>query len=165
MTFDREAWMRTVEKARTQREVTPREEEPLYILLHYFPTLLWLQHKRYHIYGHPAYTAAVHCSTRHCSRITACIAIRTGGVTLRGLRKDAVRPTLCCVRDRMFDLQWTGKYAQRTGRGRTKVPSRNLPGRTEAEHRSTASTTGIRTRFEAGTTLIQVYSVTATLTF
>jgi hypothetical protein len=32
----------------------------------------------------------------HCSRITACIGIRTGVLTLRGLRKYAVRDTVCC---------------------------------------------------------------------
>jgi hypothetical protein len=38
----------------------------------------------------------------HCSRITACIGLRTGVVILRDLRKDAVRPTLCCLHDRIL---------------------------------------------------------------
>lgn len=39
--------------------------------------------------------------TWHCSRITACIGIRTGVVTHRGLRKYAVSMTGCLVYNEM----------------------------------------------------------------
>jgi len=101
--------------------------------------------------------------TWHCSRITARTGTPTGVVTLHGLRKDCQTHIMLPP---WYDvgLQWTGKGAQRFGRYLTKVLSRNLPGRIEAEHRSTARTTGKRARFEAGTTCIKVYGLTATLT-
>ena len=64
----------------------------------------------------------------------------------------------------MFSVQRIGKDGQGSDRGLTKVLSQHLPGETEAKHRNTARTTGIRARFEAGTTWLQVYGVTATLT-
>ena len=164
--MDREAWNRIVRQVRghNEKQCQGKKNLCLYyciILLHRFGFSINVKRFTDTLYTQPLRTV----QTWHCSRITACIGIRTGVVTLRGLREDAVRPTGRCLHDRMFGLQWTGKGAQRIGRGLTKVLSRNLPGRTEAEYRSTARTTGIRARFEAGTTGIQVYSVTATLTY
>jgi hypothetical protein len=141
----------------------PREENPLLILLPYSPTLLCFQHKRQALYGHPLYIVAVHCSNlallqNYSVHWNTDRRSHSSWVTFKDYQNTMLPPWW----DIWSTMNWK-RYAtnrSRPNQGTVSVFTWTDWGRTQ----STARTTGIQARFEAGTTRIQVYSVTATLT-